>query len=216
MRFICYLLPVVFLTQRSSASYPTADIEEGSIAIAAEPVHHAPLPVVPAVAPAPYVEPEPLMEAAPVVAPAPVVAAAPVVAPATYAAPTIVAAPPPPVVVAQPQRIVAPAPVPVPVPYPVHIHHHNPRTEVHNVATHYSKETGHTSATAMVSGDHHAFSDMDFHPLGHLAEHGYEVAPLRARLHRKKVAAKKVAAEKVARKHASKKVARKHKSSKKN
>ncbi|RCN31770.1 hypothetical protein ANCCAN_22438 [Ancylostoma caninum] len=190
----------MFLTCHSFAS-PS----EGPVAIAAEPVLHAPLPVVPAVAKAPYVESEPMVEAAPIVAPTPVVA------PATYAAPAIVGAPPPPVVVAQPQPIIAPAPVPVPVPYPMNIHHHNPRTEVHNVATHYSKETGHTSATAMVSGDHHAFSDMDFHPLGHFAEHGYEVAPLRAHLHRKKTVSKKVA-----RKHASKKVARKYKSSKKN
>ncbi|RCN31773.1 hypothetical protein ANCCAN_22441 [Ancylostoma caninum] len=141
---------------------------------------------------------------------APVVARALVVAPATYAASAIVAAPPPPVLVAQPQPIVAPDPVPLPVPYPIvkqrdnlqHIHQHDPRTEVHNVATHYSKETGHTSATAMASGDNHALTDMDFHPLGHYAEHGYEVAPLRARLHRKNVA--------------SKKHVRKHKSSKKN
>ncbi|RCN29324.1 hypothetical protein ANCCAN_24923, partial [Ancylostoma caninum] len=183
----------------------SASSSEGSIAIATEPILHAPLPVVPAVASAPYLESEPMVEAAPIVAPSPVVA------PATIAAPAIMAAPPPPVVLAQPQPIVAPASVPVPIPYPVHIYHHNPRTEVHNVATHYSKETGHTSATAMVSGDHHAFSDMDFHPLGHFAEHGYEVAPLRARLHQKKTVSKKVA-----RKHASKRVARKYKSFKKN
>ncbi|RCN31772.1 hypothetical protein ANCCAN_22440 [Ancylostoma caninum] len=177
------------------------------------PPSQSPLLVVPAVAQAPYVESEPIVEEAPIVAPTPVVA------PATYASPAIVAAPPPPVVVAQPQPIIAPAPVPVPVPYPMvkqkdnlqHIHHHNPRTEVHSVAIHYSKETGHTSATAMVSGDHHAFSDMDFHPLGHFAGHGYEVAPLPARLHRKKTVSKKVV-----RKHASKKVAGKCKSSKKN
>ncbi|KIH60894.1 hypothetical protein ANCDUO_08841 [Ancylostoma duodenale] len=132
-KFICCFLLVVFFTQRSSASYPTAGIEvtevlnfkdpqlyhnfasssEEPIAIAAEPISHVPVPFVPAVAPAVHVEPEPLVEAAPVVAPAPVVATA------TYAAPAIVAAPPPPVVVAQPQPIVAPAPVPVPVPYPV-------------------------------------------------------------------------------------------------
>lgn len=193
--------------------------EEPAIAVVPEPIHHVAAPVVPAVAQTAYLEPEPAVELAPVVAPAPAVA------PAVYAAPA-------PVLAAQPAPIVAAAPVQH-IPYPVvsfthsccfvllkfkqkdnlqHIHHYNPRTEVRNVASHYSKgsflrtckksacfpehqlsESGHTSATAMVSGDHHAFSDMDFHPVGHFFDQGHEVAPLRTRMHRQKLASKKVA-----------------------
>ncbi|RCN46924.1 hypothetical protein ANCCAN_07103 [Ancylostoma caninum] len=132
-----------------------------------------------------------------IVAEAPAVAPAPVIAHAPYAAPQ-------PVVV-QAQPVVQAAPVPVP--YPVHVHHHNPRTEVRNVVSHYAKESGHTSATAMVSGDHHAFGGMDIHPVAHLPEDEYQVAPWKARKHHHKMASKKVA-----RKH---KVSRKHKAARK-
>ncbi|EPB66664.1 hypothetical protein ANCCEY_14242 [Ancylostoma ceylanicum] len=212
----CFLLVVLLVIQRSHASFPHEGIEgdfcfiriknyersskiptrKGNsfsevapIAVAPIPeVEAAPIHAVPAVAKAEYAVP------APVVAPAPAVAPAPVIA---HAAPQ-------PIVV-QAQPVVQPAPVPVP--YPVHVHHHNPRTEVHNVVSNYHKESGHTSATAMVSGDHHAFHDMDLHPAGHFLEDDHHAEPWKARKHHQKLALKKAA-----RKH---KVARKHKAARK-
>ncbi|EYC15482.1 hypothetical protein Y032_0036g3168 [Ancylostoma ceylanicum] len=187
-----FFFVVLFIIQRSHASYPHERIEEiAPIAVAPQPipeVQTAPIPDVPTVAKAEYAARPPLVGPVPAVAPAPVIADA---------------APQPIVVQAQP--IVQPAPVPVP--YPVHIHHHNPRTEVRNVVSNYHKESGHTSATAMVSGDQHAFHDMDLHSAGHFFEDGHHAEPWKARRHRQKLASKKTA-----RKH---KVARKHKAARK-
>ncbi|EYC15495.1 hypothetical protein Y032_0036g3176 [Ancylostoma ceylanicum] len=188
----CFLLVALLVIHRSHASFPHEGIEEvAPIAVAPQAipeVQAAPIHAVPAVAKAEYAVP------APVVAPAPAVAPAPVIA---HAAPQ-------PIVV-QAQPVVQPAPVPVP--YPVHVHHHNPRTEVHNVVSNYHKESGHTSATAMVSGDHHAFHDMDLHPAGHILENDHHAEPWKARKHHQKLALKKAA-----RKH---KTARKHKAARK-
>ncbi|RCN51911.1 hypothetical protein ANCCAN_01999 [Ancylostoma caninum] len=193
-----FLLVVLLLIQRSHASYPSEGIEEESpIAVAPQPVPEveaAPIPAVPAVGKTEFAVPHAVLAPAPAVAPAPVMAHVP------YSAPQPV------VVHAQPVVQAAP----VPAPYPVHIHHHSPRTEVRNVVSHYAKESGHTSATAMVSGDHHAFNEIDLHPAGHLPEDEYHVAPWKARKHHQKLASKKVARRhKVARKH---KIARKQKS----
>ncbi|EYC15496.1 hypothetical protein Y032_0036g3177 [Ancylostoma ceylanicum] len=191
MAFICYCLTLVFLIQRSYASYPSEGIEEEQpIAVAPQPIAEVEAAPIHAVAKPEYTLPHPVVAPAPAVAPAPVIAHA---------------APQPVVVQAQP--IVQPAPVPVP--YPVHIHHHNPRTEVRNIVSHYKKESGHTSATAMVSGDHHAFHEMDLHPAGHVFEDEHYAEPWKARKHHHKLASKKVARKhKVVRKH---KVARKQK-----
>ncbi|RCN46923.1 hypothetical protein ANCCAN_07102 [Ancylostoma caninum] len=219
MASICHFVTVLFLIQRSYASYPSEGIEEESpIAVASQPIPEVEaedIPAVPAVAKKEYAMPPPIVGQASAVAPAPVIAHAPYAAPqsvvaqaqpiahAPYAAPQSV--------VVQAQPVVQAAPVPVP--YPVHIHHHNPRTEVRNVVSRYTKESGHTSATAMVSGDHHAFSGLDFHPAGHLPGDEYQVAPWKARKHHQKMALKKAARKhKVTRKH---KVARKQKTLKK-
>ncbi|KIH63297.1 hypothetical protein ANCDUO_06401 [Ancylostoma duodenale] len=97
-----------------------------------------------------HVVPAPIVAPAPVVAPPPIVAPAPVVAPAPG---------------------VAPAPV---FPYAMHYHHHHPRAEVRNIVRAYARETGHTSDTAMVSGDdhhgHHGFGLWDHFPLGHFSD----------------------------------------------
>ncbi|KAK6745862.1 hypothetical protein RB195_012150 [Necator americanus] len=114
---------------RSSAHYPVALVDGysalGGVAIA------DPYPYVAFAAPEPLaVLPASIVETAPVVAPAPVVVSDPVVAPA-------------PVVVSEP--VVAPAPI---FPYTLHSHHyHHPRTEVHNIVSTYTKETGHVSDT---------------------------------------------------------------------
>ncbi|EPB70354.1 hypothetical protein ANCCEY_10547 [Ancylostoma ceylanicum] len=209
MAFTWYFLAVLLFIQRSYASYPTGGIEEQpAIAIPVEPAPPAPMPAIPAMPPAQYAMPPPVVAPAPVVAPPPIVAPAPAVAPAPVIAHATYAAPQPIVVQAQP--IVQPAPVPVPVPYPVTVHHHNPRTELRNTVTGFSKETGHTSATAVVSADaHHAFEHMNLHPVGHVFEDEHHAEPYKARQHRKKLASKKAARkQKTARKH---KAARKQK-----
>ncbi|ETN71923.1 hypothetical protein NECAME_14053 [Necator americanus] len=124
-RFLSFLHYKVFLEiihQDTNSGYSAL----GGVAIA------DPYPYVAFAAPEPLaVLPASIVETAPIVAPAPVVVSDPVVAPA-------------PVVVSEP--VVAPAPI---FPYTLHSHHHyhHPRTEVHNIVSTYTKETGHVSDT---------------------------------------------------------------------
>ncbi|ETN71157.1 hypothetical protein NECAME_00846 [Necator americanus] len=116
----------------------------------------------PVIAEPPHVDVAPVA-IAPIVQPPPVVAPQEVIHPPPVVAPPEVIQPPP---VVAPQKVIVPPPAVAPVPVPVPIHHEHPRTEVRNVVSHYAKEAGHTSATAMVSGDDH-------HGLGHgLIGHG--------------------------------------------
>ncbi|KAK6740105.1 hypothetical protein RB195_008525 [Necator americanus] len=98
---------------------------------------------------------------------------------------------PAPVVVRQPVIAAQPV-VSVPVPQPIVPVHHHPRTELRNVVSHYAKETGHTSATDIVSGDHHAFDGMHFPNGNFIGDHfGHDGPWKKARLHRQKLASKK-------------------------
>ncbi|ETN77783.1 hypothetical protein NECAME_10793 [Necator americanus] len=123
------------------------------------------------------VEEQPAIAIAPPPAPIvePVVEAAPVVAPAQYAPTPVVASAP----IVAPPPVVAPAPA---FPYAVYIHHRQPL----NFAKSYSKETGHTSDTAVIyEGGHFPFGHL---PANRIFGDMHVDGPFRAR---KKLATKK-------------------------
>ncbi|KAL6744286.1 hypothetical protein Aduo_017236 [Ancylostoma duodenale] len=175
--FLLFLLFVII--PGLHASYPAGVVEEmPAIAIAPVPVieEAAPAPEVEAevVAPAAVLAPEEYVLPAPVVAPTPIVAPAPLVASVPVMTPT-------PIVASSPLFANA-----------MYSHHHHPRTEVHNTAQSYTKETGHTTDTSMAFDAHHFPSAFGYFPR-QFYDDLLVAAPWRARLHLKKMAAEKAA-----------------------
>ncbi|VDM78567.1 unnamed protein product [Strongylus vulgaris] len=68
-------------------------------------------------------------------------------------------------------------------------HYYHPRSAIHNVAKSYAKETGHASATSVVSESGHLPHSLGLH-LPNLANSLFYAEPWKSRLHHQKAAKK--------------------------